>query len=842
MAGNLTRDEALNRTRLLAVESYAIDLDLTTGPARFGSTSVIRFRCAEPGASVFCDLADAALREVTLNGVPVDPARYDRAAGRIPLTGLAAENELRVVADCAYSHSGQGLHRFTDPVDGQVYLHSQFAVADAQRAFACFDQPDLKATFALAVTAPAGWEVVSVMAPSGASSGRWEFPPTPLLPTYLAAVMAGPYRKVADEYHGPDGQRIPLGIYCRESLAGYLDPAEIFDVTRRGFDFYQRAFDLPYAFDKYDQLFVPELSLGAMEHPGCVTIRERYVFRSRVTDADHERRASTILHEMAHMWFGDLVTMRWWDDLWLNESFATYAATLANVSATRWTGAWATFADTYKAQAYRQDQMPSTHPIADDITDVRSTEVNLDAITYQKGAAVLKQLVAAIGVDDFLAGLGRYFRRHAWGSTTLADLLKALEEQSGRSLAEWSNLWLETAGPNTLRLSVTVDDAGLLDSAAVLQSAPPDHPTLRPHRLAIGLYDRGTGGLVRRRRIEVDVAGARTGIAALAGERRPDVLLLNDDDLTYAKVRLDPRSWATVRSAIGEFTDPLAQAVCWTIAWDMVRDAELTARDYVALVLSGVASVPGASVVETLLEQAGAAAQRYSDPAWRPAGRSALADGLLDLARTAAPGGEAQLAYVQAFARLAASPAQLDVVAGLLDGMSPLAGLVVDTDLRWALLRPLVAHGRAAAAEIDAEEARDATAGGQRSAALCRAAIGTPAGKAAAWERIVSGELSLAVLRSTLDGFREPDHAELLAPYAARYFTALESIVDRWPSELTQTFAMFAYPSTDPAALAGTDDYLARARPPGWLRRLVLEGRDDLARTLRAQAHDAGAT
>jgi aminopeptidase N len=841
VAGNLTRDEAQARTRLLAVRSYAVDLDLTTGPDRFGSVTVVRFRCAEPGASTFCELADAAPREATLNGVPIDLDGYDRAAGRLPLTGLAAENELRVVADCAYSHSGQGLHRFTDPADGQVYLHSQFAIADAQRVFACFDQPDLKATFELTVTAPDGWEVVSVMAPSGVSAARWHFPPTPVLPTYLAAVIAGPYRKVAAEYLGPDGQRITLGLYCRESLAGYLDPDEIFDVTRRGFDFYQRAFDLPYPFDKYDQLFVPELGLGAMEHPGCVTFRERYVFRSRVTDADHEVRANTILHEMAHMWFGDLVTMRWWDDLWLNESFATYAATFAKVSATRWTGAWATFADSYKAQAYRQDQLPSTHPIADDITDVRSTEVNLDAITYHKGASVLKQLVAAIGVDDFLAGLRRYFRRHAWGSTTLADLLKALEEQSGRSLAEWSSQWLETAGPNTVRLEFTVDASGRLGSVAVVQSAPPDHPTLRSHRIAIGLYDRGPAGLVRRDRVELDVAGARTEVGALAGRPRPDLLLLNDDDLTYAKVRLDPSSWATVRSGIGEFVDPLPQAVCWTIAWDMVRDAELPARDYVSLVLSGVASVTGAAIVQTLLEQAGAAARRYSDPAWRPAGRRALVGSLLDLARTAEPGGEAQLAYVQAFARLASSAEHLDLVAGLLEGKAELPGLAIDTDLRWALLRPLVVHGRAGEAEISAEAERDATAGGQRSAARCRAAIGTPEGKAVAWERIVSGELSHAVLLEALVGFREPDQADLLAPYAERYFAALESIVDAWPSELTQVFAKFAYPSTEPSALARTDEYLATARPPGWLRRLVLEGRDELARTLRAQARDAAA-
>jgi len=840
VAGNLTRDEARERSRLLSVRSYDIELDLTTGAERFGCTTVVRFGCAEPGAATFCELADAEVREATLNGAPV---RYDPVAGRIALPDLAADNELRVVAAGTYSKTGQGLHRFTDPADGAVYLYSQAATADAQRMFACFDQPDLKAPFGFTITAPAGWQVVSNQAESAVSpvgsARRWHFPPTPPLPTYLAVVVAGPYHQAAGEYHGPDGQRVPLRVCCRASLAEHLDAVELLDVTRRGLDFYQRAFRLPYPFDKYDQVFVPEMNLGAMEHPGCVTFREEYVFRSRVTDADYERRASTVLHEMAHMWFGNLVTMRWWDDLWLNESFATYAAALAQVEATRWTGAWATFADSYKAAAYRQDQLPTTHPIAADIVDIRSMEVNFDAITYQKGASVLKQLVAAIGVDGFLAGLHRYFRRHAWGSTTLADLLKALEEETGRSLTDWSARWLETCGPNLLRPAYQVAD-GRFESFAVLQSAPADHPTLRPHRLAIGLYDRGPDGLTRRQRIELDVTGEHTEVPALAGAARPDLLLLNDDDLTYAKVRLDPDSLRTMLSGIGDLADPLPQAVCWTIAWDLVRDAELPARDYVALVLSGIATVRQASIVQTLLAQARLAAQQYTDPAWRAEGLSGLADRLLDLAGSAEPGGEAQLAYTRTFARLARSPAQLQVVAGLLDGSAALPGLVVDTDLRWALLRRLAACGRAGAAEIDAEARRDPTAAGRHGAAACRAAIGTPDGKAEAWQQIVSGELSAGILRASLDGFREPDHAQLLEPYAERYFTVLESVVDRWPSETTQRFATAAYPSivATPETVARTDGYLARAQPPGWLRRLVVEGRDDLARALRAQARD----
>ena len=841
MAGNLTRDEALVRSRVLTLDSYEVDLDLTAGPERFGSTTVIRFRCAEPTAELFCELADADVHELVLNGTSLDPARYDRALGRIPLSGLAEDNELRVVAECAYSRSGQGLHRFTDPVDGEVYLHSQCATADAPRIFACFDQPDLKATFEFTVTAPSGWVVVSNTAEDACEAlgeaRRWHFPATRKLPTYLAGVVAGAYHGVADEYVGPDGQRIPLRLFTRASLAQHLDAEAVFDVTKRGFDFYQKAFDLPYAFGKYDQLFVPELNFGAMENPGCVTIRERYVFRSRVTDADHERRAGTILHEMAHMWFGNLVTMRWWDDLWLNESFATYAATLAQVEATRWTGAWATFADSTKAHAYRQDQLPSTHPIAADIKDIHSMEVNFDAITYHKGASVLRQLVAAVGADAFLAGLRRYFRRHAWGNTTLADLLEALGEETGRSLVEWSRQWLETAGPTTLSPEFAVGADGRFTSFAVRQTAPADHPTLRPHRVAIGLYDRTAGTLRRRARIEVDVAGERTEVAELLGAARPDLLLLNDDDLTYAKIRLDPESVAAMLQRIGEIADPLAQAVCWTIAWDMTRDGELPAHDYVALVLSGVSSVRNASVVRTLLQQACLAARTYTDPAWRPPGLRSLTDRLVHLGRTAEPGGEAQLAYVQALAVVATGHDHLATIARLLAGSEELPGLTVDTDLRWSLLLRLVVTGAAGDAEIDAELTRDPTAGGQRNAAGCQAAVGTAQSKERAWRRITSGELSNAVLRGTLDGFWQPEQAELLTPYVEEYFAALESVLGHWPSELIQTLATAAYPATVTSAntLARTDDYLANAEPPGWLRRLVLEGRDELARTLRAQ-------
>ncbi|MEV0663443.1 aminopeptidase N [Actinomadura luteofluorescens] len=841
MAGNLTRDEARERARLLSVASYAVDLDLTTGEERFGSTTVVRFGSAETGASTFIDLHGAVVREVTLNGEALDPGSYDAEKGRIPLPGLAADNELRVVADCAYSRSGEGLHRFVDPVDDSVYLYSQFETADAHRMFTCFDQPDLKATFELTVKAPQDWEVVTNEAAETAGDGTWHFLPTPQISTYITALVAGPYHVVRDEYRREDGTVIPLGVFCRASLAEHLDADAIVDVTRQGFGYFEKVFGRPYPFSKYDQLFVPEFNAGAMENAGCVTFLEDYVFRSRVTDAAYERRAETILHEMAHMWFGDLVTMRWWDDLWLNESFATYMSVLCQAEATKWKGSWTTFANLEKAWAYRQDQLPSTHPISADIPDIRAVEVNFDGITYAKGASVLKQLVAYVGLDNFLEGVRRYFDRHAWGNTVLTDLLGALEETSGRDLASWSKEWLETAGVNTMRPEYEVDGEGNFSSFTVLQEAKADYPTLRAHRLAIGLYDKTAEGLVRRDRVELDVVGARTEVPQLVGKKRPDLVLVNDDDLTYAKVRLDEHSLKTLVEDIGEVKDSLPRALCWSAAWDMTRDAEMATRDYVRLVVKGIRGVTDISVTQTLLRQARTAVQQYADPVWREEGLALMADTLSELARDAEPGSDLQLAYTLAFTASAVTGEHLAFVQGLLNGSQVLDGLTVDTDLRWALLRRLVTTGKAGEAEIDAEHERDRTAAGERHAAACKAAIPTPEAKAAAWERIVAGDLPNAVYRATLGGFVEPDQATLLVPYLDRYFAEVGRVWKEWTSDMSQTFAEVAYPFLviEQSTVDRTDAYIAENDPPAALRRLLSEGRDGVARALRARAKDS---
>ncbi len=842
---NLTRTDAAARADLLAVEAYDLQLDVTDGAGHpgdrtFRSITTVEFSCRQPGAETFIDLIAETVHSATLNGTELDVSGYTEAGG-LPLPGLAEQNTLVVTADCRYSNSGEGLHRFEDPEDGQVYLYTQFEPADAKRMFTCFDQPDLKATFALHVTAPFDWQVVSntggrTIEAGDAGSQLVHFEPTKRISTYLVALIAGPYAKVTDSHEG-----IPLGLYCRASLAQHLDPDELFRVTKQGFDFFHRVFDYPYPFDKYDQLFVPEFNAGAMENAGAVTFLEDYVFRSKVSRARYERRAETVLHELAHMWFGDLVTMRWWDDLWLNESFATYISTLCQAEATEYTTAWTTFANTEKAWAYAQDQLPSTHPIAADIPDVAAVEVNFDGITYAKGASVLKQLVAYVGRDEFLAGVRRYFRKHEYGNTTLADLLTPLSESSGRDLSEWVEQWLRSSQVNTLRPVYDLTDDGRYRSFAIEQTAVAEHPVLRNHRLAVGLYSDGPNGLARTHRVELDVAGARTEVAELVGHPAADLVLVNDDDLTYSKLRLDERSLATLRSRIGTIPDPLARALCWSAAWDMTRDAELPAREWVQLVLSGVDAESEISVVQSLLARVQTALSSFADPSWAPEGWTALADHALASLEAAPAGSDMQLQWSRTFAGAARSQEHAEVLRGLLDGTRTIEGLVVDADARWALLMGLVAIGAAGAAEIDAEAERDATATGARRAATARALLPTKESKAETWQRAFHDDsVPNAVHEAMLLGFWHPAQRELTADYVERYFEEIRPLWDRRPGEIAKNAVQYLFPPVvEPRTVAAADAWLADAEQPAPLRRLVHEGRDGIARALRCRECDA---
>ncbi|MGW0496368.1 aminopeptidase N [Streptomyces sp. NPDC003007] len=853
---NLTREEAQQRAQLLAVDSYEIELDLSGAQegGTYRSVTTVRFDVtAENGAESFIDLVAPAVHEVTLNGDSLDPGEVF-ADSRIALPGLLhGRNILRVVADCAYTNTGEGLHRFVDPVDDQAYLYTQFEVPDARRVFASFEQPDLKATFRFTVKAPEGWTVISNSPTPEPQDNVWAFEPTPRISTYITALIVGPYHSVHSVYE-KDGQSVPLGIYCRPSLAEYLDSDAIFEVTRQGFEWFQEKFDYAYPFEKYDQLFVPEFNAGAMENAGAVTIRDQYVFRSKVTDAAYEVRAETILHELAHMWFGDLVTMEWWNDLWLNESFATYTsiACQAHAPGSRWPHAWTTFANSMKTWAYRQDQLPSTHPIMAEIRDLDDVLVNFDGITYAKGASVLKQLVAYVGMDEFFRGVQAYFKRHAYGNTRLSDLLGALEEASGRDLKTWSEKWLQAAGINVLRPEIETDADGVVTSFAIRQEAPAlpagatGEPTLRPHRIAVGLYelDESSGKLVRAERVELDVDGESTPVPQLVGKRRPAVILLNDDDLSYAKVRLDEQSLAFVTEHLGDFESSLPRALCWASAWDMTRDAELAARDYLSLVLSGIGKESDIGVVQSLHRQVKLAIDLYADPAAREALLARWTDATLAHLRAAAPGSDHQLAWARGFAATARTPEQLDVLDALLDGSQTVEGLVVDTELRWAFVQRLAAVGRFDEAEIAGEYERDRTAAGERHAATARAARPTPEAKAEAWASVIdSDKLPNAVQEAVIGGFVQTDQREVLAPYADRYFEVVKDIWESRSHEMAQQIAVGLYPAVQVSreTLDKTDAWLASAEPNAALRRLVSESRAGVERALRAQRADAAA-
>ena len=844
---NLTRIEAHERRAVVDTRSYEVSLDLTKGAEIFGSRSVVRF-AATPGASTFIDLIAREVREITLNGRELDPAAVFHDS-RIQLDRLEEENELVVDADCLYTNTGEGLHRFVDPVDDEVYLYSQFEVPDSRRMFAVFEQPDLKATFQFTVTAPAGWKVVS-NAPTpepiphdDGQNATWGFAPTQRISSYITALVAGPYEETRSELTNSEGRVIPLGIFARKSLWQHVDADYIFEKTRQGFAYYEEKFGYPYPFEKYDQLFVPEFNAGAMENAGAVTFTETYVFRSKVTDAVKERRVVTILHELAHMWFGDLVTMKWWNDLWLNESFAEWASTIATAEATEWTEAWTTFNAMEKTWAYRQDQLPSTHPVVAEINDLEDVQVNFDGITYAKGGSVLKQLAAWVGIDAFFSGVGAYFAKHAFGNTELSDLLVELERTSGRDLSGWSAKWLETAGVNTL--SPVIDEAadGTISRFAITQTAPADYPTIRPHRLGIGFYDLVDGALTRTHHVELDVDGDLTEVPQLKGARRPALVLLNDEDLAYAKIRLDDRSLVTAIDHLADIADPLARSLVWGAAWDQTRDAESAAADYIDLVLRNIGRETESTTIRTTLAQLQLAANAYVAPEGREAARAKVAEGLWRLAQAAEAGSDAQLQFVTAFASAASTPAQWETVRQLRSGEIALDGLAIDTDLSWQLLVSLAAGGIADDAAIDEALAADNTAKGGEFAAQARAAIPTPEAKAAAWASLVEQDtLPNTLVRAASVGFVHPASRHLLPEYTTRYFDMLLPIWESRSYKIAEYLCELLYPAplADAELLTATRAWLAEnPEAPAALRRIVLENLAGVERALAAQARDA---
>ncbi|NMO57226.1 aminopeptidase N [Actinoplanes sp. TBRC 11911] len=827
----LTRAEAITRAATIQVHEYEVDLDVTGDGDTFRSRTAVRFS-AQPGAATFLEFEPVEVASITLNGTVVEAAAI--GSGRLALDGLAEMNELLVDATMRYSNTGEGLHRYVDPQDGETYLYQHMFINNAGRILPSFDQPDLKASFRVAVTAPAGWLVAANGPVVANKDGRWEFAPTKPISTYLASLIAGPYHSVTDEHDG-----IPLALYARKALAEYLDAdaEEIFTITKQCLDRYHEIFEIRYPFGHYQQAFAPEFNFGAMEYPGLVVFRDEMIFRSAVTESERERRANTMAHEMAHMWFGDLVTMAWWDDLWLNESFAEYMGSRITAEATRFPDTWTTFAMQRKAWGLRADQHPSTHPVAPaSVSDTDQALLNFDGISYAKGAAVLRQLVAWIGDHAFRSGINAHFAAHEYGNATLADLLGAFAAASGRDLSGWADVWLRRAQINTLRTEIT-RDGDKYGEVAVLQTAPADYPTLRPHKIGIGLFDRTPdGSVVRRKRIEADVLPAgRTVITELAGERVADMVLLNDGDLTYAKIRLDADSNAAVPTMLPLLDDSLARAVLWAATLDGVVDGERPVAELVTMVLTALPVETEVIVIEDVLRATRGLVDRYSSPATRPAALELVAQATDRLLTACEPGGSRQLAAARG---LIGSTVDTSRIQGWLDGVDVPSGLAIDDDLRWLIMYRLAVLGAVGLPEIDAEFARDRSATGEQWAARCRAAVPTAAAKEQAWSAIVGdASLSNRLAELTANGFWQPEQLDLLQSYVPRYFAEMPGMMRIRSGMSAERTAAWAYPDVvvEPSTRELAASLLARDDLDPILRRVVLDADDDLRRALNAR-------
>lgn len=840
---NLSRIEARDRAEHLYVNSYAVTLDVTKGEETFYSKSEVSFTCNKPGYSTFIDAVGRSVISATLNGAVVDVSNFDGES--IFLTNLATDNTLVIEMNAEYSKSGEGLQRSVDPADGEVYLYSQGETAHIRNMFACFDQPSLKATFTLTVTTPGHWQAVSNNpVESKINKGdlvEWKFTTTPRIPTYLDALIAGPYSSVHDVYKGE--KEIPLGIYCRKSMMQYLDPEDIFLVTKQGFEYFEKVFGLAYPFEKYDQIAVVDFNFGAMENAGAVTFREDVlVFRSHMPEKAYLSRANTILHEMAHMWFGDMVTMSWWDDLWLNESFAEWASYLALSESTRFKGAWTEFNSARKNWAYRQDQLSSTHPIIADMVDMEAVNANFDGITYSKGASVLHQLVAHVGRPQFIAGLQKYFAKHAWGNTTLNDLLVELEAASGRTLDKWVHTWLQTAGVNTLRPQLEID-GDVYKSVVISQEVPlvpAGSQELRPHRLAVGLYDISGDSLNLRKSVELDVVGSSTVVTELAGQKVADLLLINDRDLSYAKLRFDDRSIATLKKYLGRLNDPLARAVTWAAIWDMHRDAQISTADFMAVALAGLEGESDDAIVNIVIGQLGTSVEAYASDANRDKYREKLAAGFWNLMQANAPASDLQLLYSRAFAANAHTPEQIKNVRGILNG--EIKGLIVDSDRRWDFLIALTERGATTQAELDAELASDNTTSGNLLFETAKAATPNAEAKAYAFNTVMHQDAQTSVRSALVAGFQRPIQRHLLTPFVDLYF---DNLLKEWESRSYEGAAKFVsglYPTwiINQSTLDKTQAWLQGLGKdaPAVLRKLVKEAQDGLIRALKVQALD----
>ncbi len=830
----LAEQEARSRAEQISDVSYAIDLDLVAGAKAFRGDVTITFD--HRGGDTFLEWLGGQIDSYEINGVPVEPL-WDGARIILPAAALGDHNEIRVGYERPYDHTGEGFHQFFDPEDGAEYLYTQFEPYSAHRLFPCFDQPDLKARYRVTVTAPSEWEVVS----AGAEVDRDELPDgrarrvfaeTAPFSTYLLAVCAGPFSVVADEHRG-----IPLRLLCRASLLEHLDGEAIFGLTKAGIDFYEQLFDQPYAFGKYDQIFVPEFNWGGMENVAAVTYTDTVVFRDPPTKDQVVRRAEYLMHELAHMWFGDLVTMTWWSDVWLNESFASYVAYLALDDMGEFPSIWQDFNFRMKLWAYREDERPTSHRIADEVPSTDETFLNFDGITYGKGASVLKQLVAAIGMEAFRSGMQIYFRRHRFGNATLADFLAALQEGSGMDLLQWAARWLKTAGRNSLGVQWEKSN-GRIAKLELVQSAPEDFPVLRPHRVDLALID-ADGSVLS---LPVAIDDRRQLVKEAEAIRAPALVFPNYGDHGYAKIPLDPASTEWALANVGAIEDVLLRQQVWASLWEMTRDRLLASMDYLALVRRALVREPDLAVVQMVTSTAAGAVARYVPEGCIDEESHVCVDAAR-LAIDAAAPGDMRVLWARALIDLVRSEEDARLAATIVE--VPPDGLAVDQDMRWAIVIRWAALGLAGSAErLASEQVRDKSDRGERAVVAAQTARPDPAVKEEVWERIHGGGYdSLQLTLSAAHGFWQRSQRQILEPFVPRFFEGLPKVFREWESEAARAYfrAFFPWYRIEESTIRPMRVLLDDGSPGPVLRRLLVETEDDLRRALACRAFAAEA-
>ena len=870
----LTQEEAVTRFRQVARPHYLLWFGLDADSKDFDGRAVIQFelrpKAKEAGKSLFVDLKDARIKSVVLNGVAISEPNYDGNRITFPINQFTSgSNRLEIAYTRTFAEDGLGFHRFVDTEDQQTYVYTHFEPYYANRAFPCFDQPDLKGTFETTITAPDNWTVISNSTEQDVSTvdGRkaWHFAKTPTISTYLFAIAAGPFKVF--KHKARSSESIPMRVFARASVAKNVDAPNWFSITEAGLDYYGTLFGYPYPFTKYDQIIVPEFRAGAMENPGAVMFSERFIFRSEPSVADKRDRADTILHEMAHMWFGDLVTMKWWNGLWLNESFATYMAAEATAQISGFPGSWLDFFAGTKQWAYWEDSLPTTHPIDQPVADTAVSNARFDGITYGKGAAVLKQLAYFLGKEDFQEGLQRYFQKHAFKNTNLKDFIAALSEASGKNLSAWQRSWLLNAGTDSVAAQFVCSE-GKITNFSIRATAPVglskenvQTPDARPHKTEIALWTAPrAGAFTPSKTMSVAYTIGETQIGDLAGTPCPSLVHPNYNDHDFIKVELDPVTLATLREGkLGLVTDPLMRGQLVADLWRMVLDAKLSAGEYANLALAHASREKDPILLERLLETLAHRDPRRSSVArfldgqeridFRTRAETAGRSGLKH-----APGGsDAQRYWLEFFLATAGSEDSLKYLQRLLAGKNSLPGLdlIKDLDRRWEIVKAVAREAGKPGAPtiteaeslIETELKKDPSDHGQDSALQARALLPDSERKnkwREEFKATIAGTnptgLQPSKLRAALSGYAGLWQEALVSQGDEAYFQSIPELLSKARAEKLVPYVRGLLPAgCDSANVTRMTTLLGTELDP-MLKKTLEVGRYEIERCLKVRA------